>query len=143
MARKVNIRKGVSLIELLVVIAIIGILLGIGIYNYNKWVKKQEVEQTIKDIYGLLEKYRTRAYTSKQEYKIKVSDYKITVEGTDAEYNSKYKIFGSDMDVDFRGVFNIKNTLYVENKFDALYDCIIINGYKLRLGSGGASCEVK
>lgn len=71
--------KGITLIEMLVVISILSILLGIGIFSYNKYALGRDVENDTYKIYSLAMKARTSAFTDKTTYYITLKDSKTVV----------------------------------------------------------------
>lgn len=65
--------RGFTLIELVVVMVIMAILMAIGTLQFNRYTTKNTIETDAKNIYGLLSKARSEAFTWKAERSVVIS----------------------------------------------------------------------
>lgn len=147
MAGEVMNKKGITLIEVLVVIAIMAILAAIAIPNYNKWQRQYSIEEDTKEIYGIIQKERMKAFTQKKPVTISVSGKVLTVSGVDnSTINLKNTFSGGPINIDTRGTLN-NNSIYDNSTSQGLspqYDCVVVKGVRVSLGKfDGSDCNAK
>ena len=152
MVRKIKEKEGFTLIEFIVVASIISIFLMIAIPYYTKWKTKMSIEGDTKKIYGVLQMFRTKAFSEKKEYIIKLSKNSIDVYDKNnrkvysVKLNNEFDFNGSQKEVfiDTRGTFS-GPSIYAKNyTVGAQYDCVSIDDIRIRLGKyTGGKCEAK
>ncbi len=154
MVGKIRKESGITLMELIVVVAIIAIILAISIPYYTKWKKRASVESDTKKIYGILQMYRMKAFSEKNEFYITFDGNRLKIfkKPEDKlvytlELENRFKFVGSKtkLDIDKRGTF-YGSSIYAEDydKTDAQYDCIAIDDIRVRLGKyNGEKCIAK
>lgn len=81
--------RGMTLIELVVVIGIIGILLTIGTLQFNRYVKKSQVESQVKTMYADLMKVRHDAVYQRRQMVVKLKTDRYSVYPDDASANAE------------------------------------------------------
>jgi prepilin-type N-terminal cleavage/methylation domain-containing protein len=73
-------QRGMTLIELIVAISIASILLGIGLYSWNKLTKRRTYENDTLTLYSELTKAKLQAFTEKRNYTIHINADSINVD---------------------------------------------------------------
>ncbi|WP_041223609.1 pilus assembly FimT family protein [Deferribacter desulfuricans] len=153
MDRKIMNKKGITLIELLVVISIFAIILAIAIPNYNKWKIKHEREKDLRQLYSIIQQYRTKAFTEKTSFKLEFpSQNKLDIKNDNGTIISSitFKVSFDNpntITIDDRGTLsNTSIKLISDSINDSLpFNCIVSNGIRVRLGKidNGGSCVAK
>ncbi len=140
-------KKGMTLIEMMVVIAIIATMAIFAIPQYNKWQKQYSIEKDTKEIYGIIQKERIKAFTQKAATTITVNGKNLTITGVD---NSTIKLnnsfSGGPVNINTRGTLN-NTSIYDNSTFQGLspqYDCVVVKGVRVSLGKfDGSNCNAK
>ncbi|MEF3254340.1 MAG: prepilin-type N-terminal cleavage/methylation domain-containing protein [Deferribacterales bacterium] len=150
MDRKIAL-KGLTLIELLVVISILSIMLGIGVYSYNSYAKKRELENDIYKIYSLMNKARVSAFTEKNDYYIYLYNNGLEVihdnntdvnDGFIDRIQLKNKFISDNSSYIFSKNGFVKNVgkIYPEAILDVQYNCIKVEGMVYLGKMNGGNC---
>ncbi|ADR18074.1 hypothetical protein Calni_0161 [Calditerrivibrio nitroreducens DSM 19672] len=146
-------KKGLTLIELMVTISILVILLGIGIYSYNKYSIGRDVENDTYKIYSFIGRVRTQAFTEKTDYYVRLKDSFTLLMDNDSDNANileELKLKKSFSSTRNEYHFN-KNGFILDNgsiksdvAADVQYNCVKIEGsvYLGKQDSGG-NCVAK
>ncbi len=152
MARKVD-KKGFTLIELLVTLAIVGILTSIGVGSFLSSKSKREMENDIKKIYAILQKYRIKAYSEKKVFTTDLTNSKLfkvinistaTVEES-VTLNQDFGFKSSSVvSIDTRGTFSGSSIKPLNGNIKPEYNCLTVDDTEVKFGLwSGSDCEVK
>lgn len=149
-------RAGFTLIELLVVMLIIGILLSVGTFQFNQFLRKSEAEGQTRKLYGDLMELRSQALFEKRSKTVKFtataySTYSSTVTATGVSpvYISTLKRpitrnNSSDIVFDSRGMLpnaaSDNQTICVTEENDAAVDSIVVSMTRVQLGKRNGGC---
>ncbi len=152
MARKI---AGISLIELLLTLTLIGIILLIAIPKFSTWKEKLGAASETKQVFSLIEKYRSYAFFHKTDINIKFNKQTMIVE--DVTNNKvlnttklKYKFLDKHNNDNFtiriskRGTFNGNMSLHTNIKTTP--NCLAITFNSIRMGTWDENekkCTVK
>ncbi len=153
-----------SLIELTVVITIIGVLAGLGVVNFTRWINRYKVETEAKQMYTDLMQARLMAMEKNRVHFVNLAansysiyddtngDGALTV-GTDP---LAYPATSLSFPIAWNGTtpitFNTKgltdssagNTICIYSTLDPSYDCVVVSRTRIRAGklnSQGGTCS--
>jgi len=147
-------RRGFSLVELLIVITLMGLLTGIGTFQFSKYTKKSQISSQTRVLYGDLMEYRMRAFYEKRPwtFKISASGYGIySSSNVDvAPVTSvalKHPVTSSDslnVVYDRQGAADLsgKKAVCIASSNDSPVDSVVISATRVQIGKKDeGSCE--
>ncbi len=140
--------RGISLIEVLVVIAILVILLTLAFLSFNRWRVKVSIEGDVKDIYALVQKARSKAFSEKRDLTVSASGRQICIyEGTSTlECLNLQNPFTGRVSITMRGYFSSTGSIRYNggSNVSRSYDCVVVSLNRVRMGIwNGSKCEEK
>lgn len=139
-------QRGFSLIELLIVIMLIGLLTGLGTWQYASYSKKATIQAQTRVLYGDLMQYRMRAFYEKRNwtFKFSASGYGIysSSDVTVAPVASvalKHPVTTSDFSqtviFDSQGGASVSGkAICVASSNDAPVDAVVISATRVQIG---------
>ncbi len=153
MVGKIN-KRGFTLTELLVAMAIMGIMLSVATLSYLKWKTKTNIENDIKKIYSILQKYRVRAFSEKESFTCSFSSDGKTFYVRDSGGNLEesltldeaFAFKSSNITIDSRGTFSGSAIKPSNTSAVPQYNCISVDDTRIKLGqwnSGSNNCNVQ
>ena len=151
MVRKIKRERGYSLLELIIVMSILAIMSYLGINYILSSLEKNKIEKDLKNIYGLLQEARIKAFSHKKEFEfsLDLSDKKACIkEGSNIVKcveleDNNYSLRGT-IKIDKRGTFTNGTIHYIGSVKDLSYDCIVVSVIRVKLGVwDGSECRPK
>lgn len=153
---------GLTLLELMVILALIVIMAGFVVPGIGTWKKRYDVENTIKDLYRILQDVRIKAFTEKRACGITFgsnhfsrlniacdedNDGDITDEnGTPFALRVEVAVTGNHTYCEFspKGFANTLMSFYVADNYDADYSCVKVSQTRIKTGKWeNDACNVK
>lgn len=141
MVRKIT---GFSLIELLILLALIGIMLLIAIPRFFSWKEKLGAASETKQIFSLLEKYRSYAFFHKTDINMEFNKKNLIIKDilNNKELNVvklKYMFLDNHNNTNFsikiskRGTF--KKNMSLHTSIETTPNCLVITFNNVRMGT--------
>lgn len=134
------IKKGVTLIEIIAAISIIAIVFAVALPSYNTWRRKASIESDITSIYGLLNKYRTKAFSEKTSFSTVISSNEFNIKDESNSIVDKYKMknsftfVGSPVSIDKRGTFSGSSIKPTDLTIIPRFNCISVDDTAIKRG---------
>lgn len=142
--------NGYTVFEILVAIIIIAILMGIGIIPLKNAKKQFDIEQDMRNIYGILQKGRMYAFTNKQAVYLDLNDWclkreidNVHINCITVRNNLSHNCNGSKITINERGIFSNFCTIYYLTDLNPVYNCVSVSLTRAKMGVYNGSCVEK
>lgn len=131
--------------ELLIVIMLMGLLTGLGTFQFGKYVKKSQVTAQTRALYGDLMQYRTRAFYEKRNWTFKISanaygiysssDVTVTPVTSVALKHPVTISDSSNIVFDGQGRATVSGkAVCIDGQNDAVVDSVVISATRVQIG---------
>lgn len=146
-------RRGFTVIELLIVVSLMGFMAALGSFGFSAYMKKSQITNQTRTLYGELMQYRIKAFHEKKNwtFKITASGYGVYSSANVAvspvrSVELKRRVTSSDaVDITFDGQGGSSvaaKAVCVEADNDATVDSVVVSTSRVLIGKKGTgSCE--
>lgn len=148
--------RGMTLIELMIVLALLAILAAVSLPGLGAWKRKYDAENTIKELYALLNEARAKAFTEKRTCGVAwngTSFAEVTIwcdsgasweilNTVDLKLSVNETFVGNTCAFNERGLSTTWGEFFINE--DADYNCIEVSRTRIKMGKRkGSECEPK
>ena len=149
---KVRGLRGFTIVEVLILVAILMILASMGLIPLRNKMEAYRIESDTRSIQGLIQSYRTLAFTQKKEFefKLKSGGSKACIDNASGDevrcvsLNKTWQMNVDKITISSRGTISSGGTVYYDSKGLATVDCIKASLTRVRAGKWtGSECNVK